>query len=125
MRVPARLGRLVPFVAALAVVTACVAPHKLISARHTKCPVRKLEIRDLSSGPDREDWIALCGARSFACSTREKERRLVYACHALDAGTEAPQDGGAAAIPAEISAPCAVPDAACDAGDAGSAADAT
>jgi hypothetical protein len=75
---------------------ACTAPHKLISARHTSCPPRKLEIRELVTAADREDWIAVCGTRSFACSTREKGRRLVYACHAL----ADPNDAGSPAIDA-------------------------
>jgi hypothetical protein len=78
----------------------CSAPHKLISARHTSCPVRELEIRKLVSAPEREDWIAVCRERSFACSTRQKGRRLIYACRPLadaDAGVDAsPSDGQAA-----------------------------
>jgi hypothetical protein len=87
---------LVFIVGALAALGSCAAPHKLISARHIKCPVRKLEIRELKSAPDREDWIAVCGEQSFACSTREKDRRLVYACHAL---RDAAADAGAADAP--------------------------
>jgi hypothetical protein len=86
---PPRALRLSLALACLTALAACSAPHKLISARRTSCPVRKLEIRDLVSAPDREDWIAVCGERSFACSTREQGRRLVYACRPLasaDAG---------------------------------------
>lgn len=89
---------------------ACTAPHKLISSRHTSCPVRKLEIRGLVTQPQREDWIAVCGAQSYACSTRERGRRLIYGCRPLavsaaDAGVAAPANtSDATAVFAPVSA---------------------
>jgi hypothetical protein len=98
---------------------ACTSPHKLISARRTTCPVSKLEIRELVSEGDREDWIAVCGQRSFACSTREQGHRLIYACHALktNAASTTAQDAGtledaASAIPLGASPAAAASDAA-------------
>jgi hypothetical protein len=100
-----------PGLALLAGVAACTGPYKLISARHVSCPPRKLEIRDLVSAPMREDWIAVCGEKTFACSTRERGRRLIYACHALpragDAGAQldaAAVDASAAAVDASAAA---------------------
>jgi len=75
----------------------CSAPHKLISARHTSCSARKLEIRELTTAPDREDWIAVCGERSYACSTREQGRRLIYACKPLK--SSAAEAGAPASAP--------------------------
>jgi hypothetical protein len=84
-RARTRALRRVAGLASLAALVACTAPHKLISARHISCPVRKVEIRNLVTQPQREDWIAVCGAQSYACSTRERGRRLIYGCRALAA----------------------------------------
>jgi hypothetical protein len=83
-----RALRLITGLASLAALVACTAPHKLISARHISCPVRKIEIRNLVTQPQREDWIAVCDTQSYACSTRERGRRLLYGCHALAAARE-------------------------------------
>jgi hypothetical protein len=74
----------------------CGGTHKLISARHTSCSIGKLEIRDLVSRPEREDWIAVCGERHFACHTRERNHRLVYGCHLVQTANDAgASDAGA------------------------------
>lgn len=66
--------------------TACTGPHKLISARHVSCAPRKLEIHDLISLPTREDWVAVCEDKRYACYTREHGRRLIYGCRLISAG---------------------------------------
>jgi hypothetical protein len=103
------------FLASLCALVACTAPHKLISARHISCPVRKVEIRDLITQPQREDWIAVCGAQSYACSTREQGRRLVYGCRPL-AAPSAPDAGSAAAADASAATPVFTPDSTVEAG---------
>ena len=86
----------------VAALAACTGPHKLISARHISCAPRKLEIHDLISMPTREDWIAVCEDKRYACYTRERGRRLIYGCRplaALDAGTAADAAAADAALP--------------------------
>jgi hypothetical protein len=75
----------------------CGGPHKLISARHIGCAPRRVEIQALTVAADREDWIALCDGRSYACSTREHGRRLLYACAPLSLDAQVPEPPARAA----------------------------
>jgi hypothetical protein len=95
----------------LVLLAACTGPYKLISARHIKCPPRKLEIRNLVSAPTREDWIAVCGEQTFACATRERGRRLIYTCRPLAQLGDAGVQVDAAAADGAVSAPAPPSDA--------------
>jgi hypothetical protein len=103
-------------VLALLASAACTGAQTLISARHTHCAPKKLVIRELVIQADREDWIAICGERTFACSTREQGRRLVNACRerkpvASDSGVAALADAGVSSDASQRSDASAMPDA--------------
>jgi hypothetical protein len=81
---------------------ACTAPQTLVTARHTPCKPREIQISELTYSGSTEDWLASCRDLHFRCQTREQGRRLLYSCKPVktprlpaDAGPLQLQDGGA------------------------------
>ena len=96
--------------AAFSSLLACTAPQTLVTARHTPCKPREIEISELTYSGSTEDWLATCRDLQFRCQTREQGRRLLYSCKPIkqqrppaDAGPLAAPDG--AARDAESDAP--------------------
>lgn len=64
----------------LGALSACTAPHTLITARHTTCKPREIQISNLTYSGSDEDWVATCRGHKYLCRTRENGRRLKYGC---------------------------------------------
>ena len=89
--------------AALSLLVACTGPQTLVTARHTPCKPREIQISELTYSGSTEDWLATCRDLQFRCHTREQGRRLLYSCKPVrterprtDAGPLEAHDGGAA-----------------------------
>ncbi|HEX6244129.1 MAG TPA: hypothetical protein VFZ61_24605 [Polyangiales bacterium] len=98
---------------ALGLLAACTAPHTLITARHTPCKPKQIEISHFTSSGFGEDWYASCGGQWYRCNTREQGHRLLYKCRRSDAPADA---GTSAQLGAPEAGPVAAPSSAQDAG---------
>ena len=76
----------------LAFFAACTSPHVLVTARHTPCKPKEIEISGFTQSGFGEDWYASCRDQWYRCTTREQGHRLLYACRR----TKPPADAGVA-----------------------------
>ena len=79
--------------AAFSSLLACTAPQTLVTARHTPCKPREIQISELTYSGSTEDWLATCRDLQFRCQTREQGRRLLYSCKPIKA-QRPPADAG-------------------------------
>ena len=84
--------------AACSLLIACTGAQTLVTARHTPCKPREIQISELTYSGSTEDWLATCRDLQFRCQTREKGRRLLYSCKPIKS-QRLPADAGPLQVP--------------------------